>query len=36
MMDKELYQRTMRAQPDEWKAEVANFKAKASEASADT
>ena len=36
MMDKELYQRKMQAQLDEWKADVDKLKAKASRASADT
>jgi hypothetical protein len=35
MSDKELYQQKMRAQLDEWKAEVDMFKAKASRTSAD-
>lgn len=36
MKDKELYQRKMQAQLDEWKADVDKLKAKASRASADT
>ena len=35
MTDKELYQQKKQAQLDQWKAEVAKLKAKASEASAD-
>jgi chromosome segregation ATPase len=35
MNDKELYQQKRQAQLDEWRAEVAKFKAKASGASAD-
>lgn len=35
MTDKELYQQKKQAQLDEWKAEVAKLKAKASGASAD-
>ncbi|WP_250655973.1 coiled coil domain-containing protein [Alkalimarinus coralli] len=36
MNDKELYQQKMRAQLDEWKAELDKLKAKASGSSADT
>jgi len=36
MMDKELYQRKMQAQLDEWKADVDKLRARASRASADT
>ena len=36
MINKELYQRKMQAQLDEWKADVDKLKAKASRASADT
>jgi flagellar biosynthesis chaperone FliJ len=35
MMDKELYQRKLQAQLDEWEADVDKLKAKASSASAD-
>ena len=36
MIDKDLYQRKMQAQLDEWKADVDKLKARASGASADT
>lgn len=36
MKDKELYQRKMQAQLDEWKTDVDKLKARASKASADT
>jgi hypothetical protein len=36
MMDKELYQRKLQAQLDEWKADVDKLRARASRASADT